>query len=206
MQDALLDEEGATPADGFSGDANAVSLRLPQAKAETKQRMQTAEEAHEVSTPPVLRPSMRMQQRACWPIAFLICSSSMHMLAVFEGCMSWSRALCTLHEGTAQEYCMQHVSDCGCVMHQAAIFGKSCSSALPQVQPEQDTLPGMQGGLGFGAVAFTRSPEAGELHGEPDGTKPLHAGTLVADSVVNAQPGLSWRERAALKRKQLAGQ
>ncbi len=50
MQDALLDEEGATPADGFSGDANAVSLRLPQAKAETKQRMQTAEEAHEVSS------------------------------------------------------------------------------------------------------------------------------------------------------------
>lgn len=49
VQDALLDEEGATPADGFSGDANAVSLRLPQAKAETQQRMMTAEEAHEVS-------------------------------------------------------------------------------------------------------------------------------------------------------------
>ena len=49
VQDALLDEEGATPADGFSGDANAVSLRVPQAKAETQQRMMTAEEAHEVS-------------------------------------------------------------------------------------------------------------------------------------------------------------
>ena len=49
MQDALLDEEGATPAGGFSGDANTVSLRLPQAQAETKQHMQTAEEAHEVS-------------------------------------------------------------------------------------------------------------------------------------------------------------
>ncbi len=49
MQDALLEEEGATPADTFGGDANPVSLRLPQAKAETKQRMQTAEEAHEVS-------------------------------------------------------------------------------------------------------------------------------------------------------------
>ena len=48
MQDALLDEEGATPAGGFSGDANPVSLRLPQAEAETKQHMQTAEEAHEV--------------------------------------------------------------------------------------------------------------------------------------------------------------
>ena len=54
MQDALLDEEGATPVDGFSGDANAVSLRLPQAEAETKQRMQTAEEAHEVSTSPAV--------------------------------------------------------------------------------------------------------------------------------------------------------
>ena len=52
LQDALLDEEGATPADGFSGDANAVSLRQPQAKAESKQRMQTAEEAHEVSAGP----------------------------------------------------------------------------------------------------------------------------------------------------------
>ena len=49
LQDALLDEEGATPAGGFSGDANTVSLRLPQAQAETKQHMQTAEEAHEVS-------------------------------------------------------------------------------------------------------------------------------------------------------------
>ena len=49
LQDALLEEEGATPADAFGGDANPVSLRLPQAKAETKQRMQTAEEAHEVS-------------------------------------------------------------------------------------------------------------------------------------------------------------
>ena len=49
MQDALLDEEGATPAGGFSGNANTVSLRLPQAQAEAKQHMQTAEEAHEVS-------------------------------------------------------------------------------------------------------------------------------------------------------------
>ncbi len=66
MQDALLDEEGAIPADGFSGDANAVSLRLPQAKAETKQRMQTAEEAHEVSTSPaVLLLYVHVQHCAC---------------------------------------------------------------------------------------------------------------------------------------------
>ena len=61
MQDALLDEEGATPADGFSGDANPVSLRLPQAKAETKQRMQTAEEAHEVSQ------SVSRVKSSAWP-------------------------------------------------------------------------------------------------------------------------------------------
>ena len=98
MQDALLDEEGATPADGFSGDANAVSLRLPQAKAETKQRMQTAEEAHEVSqifsaTPLHTHAAIcllghRVPHLPVFPV-----------LGFLEQCMTWSTALCTLCEG-----------------------------------------------------------------------------------------------------------
>jgi hypothetical protein len=45
---ALLEEEGAVPDQAFSNGANAVSLRVPAAQASQQQRVQSAQEAHEV--------------------------------------------------------------------------------------------------------------------------------------------------------------
>ena len=95
---------------------------------------------------------------------------------------------------------------CGRLLAQAAIFGKSSSNAPLQLPPQQDSLPGMHGDLGLGASAVMSTLEAGEVDVEAHGTEALNPCSLAAKSVVNAQPGLSWRERAALKRKQLAGQ
>ncbi len=95
---------------------------------------------------------------------------------------------------------------CGRLLAQAAIFGKSSSSAPLQLLPQQDSLPGMHGGLGLGVSAVMSTLEAGEVDNEAHGTEALNSCSLAAENVVNAQPGLSWRERAALKRKQLAGQ
>lgn len=92
------------------------------------------------------------------------------------------------------------------MLPQAAIFGKSCSAAPPEAEPQQDRSLGMQGGLGLGACALTSSPEAGDVNTEPNNIEPAPSYMLAAADVVNVQPGLSWRERAALKRKQLAGQ
>ncbi len=47
-QDALLDEEGAQPEDGFAAGANAVSFKVPAAQAKQEQRILSAQEAHEV--------------------------------------------------------------------------------------------------------------------------------------------------------------
>ena len=49
------------------------------------------------------------------------------------------------------------------------------------------------------------SPEAVNVDNEPDSRLSQPSDTMAAAVTVNAQPGLSWRDRAALKRKQLAG-
>ena len=95
---------------------------------------------------------------------------------------------------------------CEPLLLQAAIFGKSSSTAPPQLTPRLDSLLGMKGGLGLGASAAISTLEAGEVDNDFHGTEACNPCTLAAESVVITQPGLSWREHAALKRKQLAGQ
>ena len=69
MQDALLEEEGAQPEQGFGSSANAVSLRVPAAQARQEERQLSAQEAHEVE---------------CW---WLSCVCSLHFRAVGMHCI-----------------------------------------------------------------------------------------------------------------------
>jgi len=61
------------------------------------------------------------------------------------------------------------------------------------------------GSQGLGAVMLRSSPEAVNVDNVPDSRLSQPSDTIAAAVTVNAQPGLSWRDRAALKRKQLAG-
>ena len=90
---------------------------------------------------------------------------------------------------------------------QAAIFGKSSSAGLPGSQGQQDDAPSLHVGLGLGA-SFANGAGGRELdsYPEPVGSKPVPAVSMVVADVLSAQPGISWRERAALKKKQLFGQ
>ena len=71
MQDALLEEEGAQPEQGFGSSANAVSLRVPAAQARQEVRQLSAQEAHEVRFP---APAMCLSVPVC---VSLSCSSRM---------------------------------------------------------------------------------------------------------------------------------
>ena len=87
---------------------------------------------------------------------------------------------------------------------QAAIFGKSSSAGLPGSQGEQDDAPSLHVGLGLGASSANGPGGRGlDSRPEPVSSEPAPAVSMVAADVLSAQPGLSWRERAALKKKQL---
>ena len=62
------------------------------------------------------------------------------------------------------------------------------------------------GGLGLGAQPSWTNAATEVMETEPASRDANSPETIVAASVLHAQPGLSWRERAALKRKQLAGE
>jgi hypothetical protein len=62
------------------------------------------------------------------------------------------------------------------------------------------------GGLGLGAEPSWMNAATEVMETEPASRDANPPETIAAASVLHAQPGLSWRERAALKRKQLAGE